>query len=127
MLSGLNEEKEAEEEILNMVAKLDVLVEVEAIRRMGGEKEGKTTFVWVKLGNKKQRNGVLEMAKQLRQKQQWKTVYINKDLTDYERKQTYLLRKELRERKKKRDHGNRKFVNREPADEEGIREAEEED
>lgn len=113
VVSGLDEEIDAEEEIPNILSKLDVTVEVEGIRRMGKDKEeGKTRLVWVKLGNKKQRNMVLENAKKLKREEQWKKVYINKDMTDEERKQAYLLRKELRERRnqEERDSGNRKFV-----------------
>ena len=138
---GIDEEKDAEEEIPLILAKLDVSVEVEGIRRMGRDKkEGKNRLVWVKLGSKKERNSVLDNAKKLRNEEQWKTVYINKDMTQEERDKAHKLRIELKERRRKEDsdNGNRKFVihrgqivtkeatNREPVNEnDGISDTEE--
>ena len=133
VVSGIDEEKEAEEAIPSILSALGVTVEVEAIRRMGRDKEeGKTRLVWVQLSSKSQRNSVLEKAKKLKQIDEWKTVYINKDMTEAERKQAYQLRKALRDRrdKEREEGGSRVFVihrgriiekatNREPADEDG--------
>ena len=133
MVSGIDEEKEAEEAIPSILSALGVTVEVEAIRRMGRDKEeGRNRLVWVQLSSRSQRNSVLEKAKKLKPVDEWKTVYINKDMTEAERKQAYQLRKALRDRKEKEQEegGSRVFVihrgrviekatNREPADEDG--------
>ena len=112
VIPGIDEEKDAEEEVTEMLLYLQVTVEVDGIRRMGREKiDGKTRPVWVKLGSKKERNTVLEKAKKLKAEERWKNIYINRDMTEDERKQAYNLRRELREKRDQEEigGGNSKF------------------
>ena len=143
VVAGIDEEKEdADKEIEDMLAFLDVTVEVSGIRRMGKDKQdGKTRPVWVRVDSKKERNAVLEKAKKLRDDDRWKNVYINRDMTEAERKEAYNLRVELRARREeeRRENGTRRFVihrgqvirkenAREPATEEaGIQDEQESD
>ena len=68
--------------------------------------------IWVRLGSKKERNAVLEKARNLKTAAAWKQVYINKDMTEAERKEAYQLRIELRERRLQEaaQKGKSKFV-----------------
>lgn len=106
VISYVDETKEAEEEVTDMLTFLDVSVEVKGIRRMGREKkENVNRPIWVNLGSKRERNSVLEKAKNLKDDIRWKHVYINRDMTENERKEAYQLRVELRERR--REEGTR--------------------
>ena len=101
---GIDEEKDAEEEIPLILAKLDVSVEVDGIRRMGRDKkEGKNRLVWVKLGSKKERNSVLDNAKKLRNSDSpdLKNVFINPDLTVKQKEADKALRAEMWQRREK--------------------------
>ena len=113
VVSGIDEDKDAEEEISEILSYLDVTVEVRGIRRLGKERrEGKNRAVWVNLANKKERNSVLEKAKGLKDEIQWKEVYINRDMTENERKEAFDLRVELRERRRQEGvaRGRSKFI-----------------
>ena len=114
VISNVDEELDAESEVTEILAHLNVSVEVEGIRRMGRERiENKNRLIWVKLGNKKERNSVLDKAKNLKANARWKQIYINKDMTEQERKEAYELRIELRERRRNEVVGLRgksKFV-----------------
>lgn len=100
VVSNVDEDKDTEKEIQEILTFLDVTVNVEGIRRMGKERqEDRNRAIWVQLGNKKERNMVLEKAKKLRAEEKWKHVFINKDMTEAERKEAYLIRVELREKR----------------------------
>ena len=71
VISNVDEEEEAEDIVKDMLTYLGVSVEVKGIRRMGREKkEGRNRPIWVSLGNKKERNSVLEKAKNLKDETQ---------------------------------------------------------
>ena len=113
VITNINEDKDANQEVEDLLTHLDVTVEVQAIRRMGKErKPNKTRSVWVKLSSKKERNTVLENAKKLAGVNRWKEVYVNKDMTETEQKEAYELRKELRERRREEgaERGQSKYV-----------------
>ena len=90
VVSGIDEEDEAENEIQDMLNYLEVTVDVSGIRRMGRDKiAGKTRQVWVKVASKIERNNVIDRAKKLKEEDKWKRVYINRDMTEAERKEAF--------------------------------------
>ena len=113
VITNIDEDKDAKQEVEELLTHLDVTVEVQEIRRMGRErKPNKTRSIWVKLASKKERNKVLENAKKLAGVNRWKHAYVNKDMTETEQKEAYELRKELRERRREEGaaNGQSKYV-----------------
>lgn len=107
VISNVDESIEAEDEVPQILAHLGVTVEVNEIRRMGrNKKKDYNRLIWVRLGNKKERNNVLDAAKKLKEEERWKNIYINKDMTEAEREQAYNLREELRT-KRRQENANR--------------------
>ena len=101
VISGIDEEADEEKEVEDLLTFLGVAVEVNAIRRMGKEKKAdRIRNVWVQLASKKERNSVLDKAKNLRNEDKWNAVYINRDMTEEERKEAYNLRVELRKKRR---------------------------
>ena len=111
VLFNVDEEKEDEEkEVTEILAYLEVDVEVRGIRRMGREKKaGKTRPIWVKLASKQERNSVLDKAKNLRTSNLYKEIFINKDMTQQERDAAHKLREELKEKRKNEREGQSKY------------------
>ena len=130
VVSGIDEDKEINTEIDEMLDYLEATAEVSGIRRMGRDRvAGKTRQVWVQLGSKSERNNVIDKAKKLKQEDKWKKVYINRDMTEAERseafekrlnrnmseaekKESTELRKKLRERRNQevRENGTNRYT-----------------
>lgn len=113
VISNVDESKEAEAEVTEMLAHLGVTVEVNGIRRMGREKKPNyNRLIWVRLGSKQERNNVLDAAKKLKDEDRWKNTYINKDMTEEERKQAYKIRQELKKKRRQENvqNGRSRFI-----------------
>lgn len=113
VISNVEESKEAEEEVTEILAHLGATVEVSGIRRMGRDKKPNyNRLIWVRLGSKKERNEVLDAAKKLKEEDRWKNIYINKDMTEAEREQAYKTRQELKQKRREENapHGRSHLV-----------------